>query len=107
MLEFATEDENARLLAIHYANKIGDEFIISFMSSKISISTSEQAIKVTRLFWEMVDLSIDDNENDISVEGVINIEFWMYKLFNKVSGYIATRGFEKQWESVTTGVESE
>jgi len=107
MLEFAEKDENARLLAIYYANKIGDDFVTDFMSSRVSISTPEQADKVTRVFWEMVDLSVEDNESEISIEGVTEIEFWMYKLFNKVSGYISKNGFKEQWEKATNEVKSE
>lgn len=107
MLNFTENDENARLLAMYYANKIGDEFVIDFMASKVSISTPEQADRVARVFWEMVDLSVDDNDNGVSVEGIADIEFWMYKLFNKVSGYISKRGFKEQWEKATNDIKSE
>ncbi len=74
---------------------------------KVSLPPSRQAVELTEVFWKMVDLSIEDNENDVSVEGISDLEFWMYKLFNDVSGYISKKGFKKQWDETTDRVKSE
>jgi len=107
MLEFDEDERNAQVLGIHYAKKIDNKLAIEFMSSITSVSTSEQAEELTKAFWEMVDLSIEDNENDVSIEGISDLEFWMYKLFNDVSGCIEKRGFKKQWDETTRKVKSE
>lgn len=101
MLKFTETAKNAQLLAIYYANKLKDEFVIDFMSSRISISSPEEAERVTKIFWKMVDLAIEDNEKEVSIEGVNDIEFWMHKLFNKISGYMTLNGFEEQWDKAT------
>jgi hypothetical protein len=106
MLEFDEDEKNAQLLGIHYATMVGDKFVIDFMSSKESISTPEHAIRVTTVFWKMVELSIDDNAKGVSVDGISDLEFWMYKLFNDVSGYVAKRGFKNQWDKTTQDVKS-
>ena len=71
------------------------------MSSKAEISKPEEAMKIAKTFWEMTELAIDDNDNDIVVEGVSDLEFWMHKLFNKVSGYLKKNGYEDQWDQAT------
>ena len=53
-----------------------------------------------RYFWKMVNLSIDDNDNNVLVEGAEDIEFWMHKLFNKVSGYMEIQGYEELWDEL-------
>jgi len=106
MLKFSEDEINAQILAVHYAKKVGDKFVIEFMSSKTDILTPEQASRVTKVFWDMVDMSIEDNEKEISIEGVTDLEFWMYKLFNDVSGYVAKNGFKNQWGITTKEVKS-
>ncbi|OZG75397.1 hypothetical protein BTA51_03195 [Hahella sp. CCB-MM4] len=107
MLKFSESAKNAQVLAIHYARKQGNSLAIEFMSSKIGISNAEEAEILTRAFWEIVDLAIEDNEKGLSVEGINDIEFWMHKLFNKVSGYMTLNGYEDQWDKITKEVKSE
>lgn len=97
MLGFDESSVKAQLLAIHYARKIGDDYVIGFMSSKAGIASSDEAMRIAKAFWKMTDLAIDDKENDIIVDGVVDLEFWMHKLFNKVSGYFKLNGYEDQW----------
>lgn len=106
MLEFDEDEKNAQVLGIYYAKKVGNNLAIEFMSSNVGVSTPEQAIELTEAFWEMVDLSIEDNEHDVSIEGISDLEFWMYKLFNDVSGYISKSGFKKHWDETTKRVKS-
>lgn len=68
--------------------------------TRVNIIT-EEALKVAKIFWEMTDLAIDDNENNVTIDGVNDLEFWMHKLFNKVSGYLKKQGYEAQWDQAT------
>ena len=106
MLEFTESTQNAKILALHYAKKIGDDFFILFLNSKVEINSPQDAIVVTTFFWKMIDLSIEDNEDGISVEGIDDLEFWMHKLFNKISGYLEKIGFEEQWDKTTKEIKS-
>ncbi len=106
MLNFTESAKNSQMLAIHYAKKLGNDFAVDFMSSKVGISSPEEAETITRVFWEMVDLAIEDNEKEITVEGIEDIEFWMHKLFNKVSGYMTLNGYEDQWDKITQEMKS-
>jgi hypothetical protein len=88
------------MIAVHYASRVGEELLLSFMSGQIDVINHEEAQKVIVIdgFWKMTDLAIEDNEKDIAVQGVSDIEFWMHKLFNKVYGYMVKNGYESQWK---------
>ena len=98
MLNFTESTKNTQVLAIHYAKQTQVEAAVEFMSSLSELDTPEKALSVARAFWIMVELSIKDNDSGNEVEGIQDIEFWMYKLFNKVSGYFKKCGYEVQWE---------
>jgi hypothetical protein len=98
MLEFDEEDSGAQVLAIYYAKKTGSKFVVDFMSSKKDLISSEDAYRIAKKFWEMTDFAIEDNDKNIVIEGITDIEFWMYKLFNMVSGYVELKGYEKEWD---------
>ena len=106
MLNFDSDADQAQTLAIHYAKKVNDTFVVKFMSSKAEITTQEEALKVAKAFWEMTDFAINDNDSNVIVDGVSDIEFWMHKLFNKVSGYLQKNGYEAQWDQATDEYES-
>ena len=101
MLEFNENTKNAQKLAVYYAKKLGNPLLVDFMSSERGIASSEEALVVINGFWEITDMAIDDNSNDKSIEGIVDIEFWMHKLFNKVYGYMVKNGFEEQWQQIS------
>lgn len=107
MLSYTDADEGSKVLAKHYTKILENEPFKNFMLAESEIKTADEAILITELFWRMVDLSIVDNENNVIVDGVSDIEFWMHKLFNKVSGYMLKNGFEEQWDETTSRLKSE
>ncbi len=101
MLNFDSDSVNAQKLAIHYSKRMNDDYVINFMSSKVDIATPDEALKIAKAFWEMTDLAIDDNDNNVTIDGVNDLEFWMHKLFNKISGYLKKNGYDAQWDQAT------
>lgn len=97
MLEFNESTEKAKVLAMHYAMQVGDPLLVSFMSSKTEIQSSDQAKNIIEGFRQMTDLAVEDHHNNMTIEGIDDIEFWMYKLFNKVYGYMVKNGFAEVW----------
>lgn len=47
----------------------------------------------------MTNLAIQDNHANKQIENIIDIEFWMQKLFIKVNGYMTKRGFKEIWDA--------
>lgn len=98
MLEFNENTENAKILAVHYASILKDEQLVKFFGGEIELKNQDEAKQAIRGFWKITDLAIEDNNNDVSVQGVCDIEFWMHKLFNKVYGYMIKNGYGDLWE---------
>ena len=106
MLSFSESDMPSKKLAVYYAKKLNDDLMIEILSAKKAISSAAEAKQVTRAFWEMVDLAAQDNQHDVSIEGITDIEFWMHKLFNIIMGYVDACGFKSEWNSITREVNS-
>lgn len=96
MLEYNENTKNARILAIHYAEKIGGDALIAFMRGECDIKSGDELETIIRGFWAMNDLAISDSHNDVMVDGISDIEFWMHKLFNRVGGYMIKNGYKIQ-----------
>ena len=99
MLEYNENTQKAKILAEHYAQIVGDEFLIAFMQGKKSITNTQEAQTIINCFWQMTDLAIADHQNDLAIDGITDIEFWMHKLFNKVGGYLIKQGYSEQWDT--------
>jgi len=98
MLEFNESTQKAKILAVHYAKLVGDPALVSFMSSETDIKSADEAKSVIEGFRRMTDLAVEDHHNNLAVDGIGDIEFWMYKLFNKVYGYMVKNGFSDIWD---------
>lgn len=98
MLEFNESTQKAKVLAVHYATLVGNPVLIAFMSSETDIQSADQAKSIIAGFRQMTDLAVEDHHNNVTIEGIADIEFWMYKLFNKVYGYMAKIGFSDIWD---------
>lgn len=73
--------------------------LLAFMSGQADITSKEQATSVIEGFWKMTDLAIQDNHDDKQIDGVVDIEFWMHKLFIKVKEYMTKNGFGHIWNA--------
>lgn len=98
MLEYNQNTQKAKILAEHYAQIVGDEFLIAFMQGKKSITNTQEAQIIINGFWKMTDLAIADHQNELAIDGIKDIEFWMHKLFNKAGGYMLKNGYQTQWD---------
>ena len=104
MLKYTDSENSASLLADHYSEIIGNREFIDFMQAKSEIANSQKAELIIQCFWQMVDLGIDDHHKGNIVSGVSDIEFWMHKLFNKVSGYMLKNGYESEWKKLSDNI---
>lgn len=97
MLRFNNQDQLAYRIGRYYAEQLGNPLFTEYMAGESSLTSKEEARKVAELFWAMTDLSIADNEAEKEICGTKELEFWMIKLFNKVSGDFIRSGYEQIW----------
>jgi|ETN07SMinimDraft_1059922.scaffolds.fasta_scaffold06446_3 hypothetical protein len=98
MLNYTDTHRPALILAEHYSSKIQAPVFTSFMQGRADLESSEDAVDVINHFWEMTELAIADHEAGRDIQGVTDIEHWMHRLFQKVSGYMIQHGFGELWQ---------
>lgn len=92
------DSQNAGTLTKHYAGRIGGDLLLAFMIGQANITSEEKAMLVIEGFWRMTDLAIQDNHDNKQIEGITDIELWMYKLFVRVNGYMTKSSFKELWD---------
>jgi len=97
MIEYKFKEEKEYIL--HYARKLNDVKTIELIKAG-TVNNSDEALYLSRFFWEMVDSSIEDEESGIELPWPEGAEFWNEKIMNTLSGYLDRAGYEDEWDSV-------
>lgn len=100
MLDFTGNDKKAKLIALHYASEMSDEFIIDMISHDKDVINSDEATRLSKFYWSMLDLSAKDEEEGNEVLGEVGQQYWMERLLNIVGGYLSKNGYDAQWQKV-------
>lgn len=101
MIDFSEHDLPAQKIAIYYSKTLGNTFAQKVMSLDIDITSPEEAEEITKFYWAMVNLAVEDQEEDKEIEGFTDLEYWMEKLLNIVMGYINRIGLGEYWGKVS------
>ena len=101
MITVHEDDQAAIVIAQHYANQLNNDLAAKFFSMQIAVASKSDAEQLTRFYWEMVDQAVDDQDNEISIEDVSDLQFWMEKLMNIVMGYLKRVGMYEVWSDVS------
>lgn len=97
MITYKFDEELEYLL--YYANKSHNEEILKILKCG-EVKNSAQAISLSEFFWNMVDLSIEDENSGIALPWKEGAEFWNEKIMYSISGYLERAGYEKEWDEV-------
>lgn len=101
MLDFSGKDQKAQLVCLHYARQFNAEELIQVFECKEAISSKEQALALARFFWQMLEAAADDRDNRIEVLGEQDLQHWMERSMNIISGYLERIGYQDEWERVS------
>lgn len=104
MLNFSEHNAPAQYIASHYARITGNDYALRVISQDADITTPEEAEEITRFYWAMVDLAVEDQEQGKEIEGATDLEFWMEKLLNILMGYLNRIGYGDNWAKVSDEV---
>ena len=74
------------------AEKIGDSDIPELLEGSKSIS-KEQAVRISRFFWRMIDLSVELNGSQ-DCPWPEGYEFWSEKVLQSVAAFLKNSGYE-------------
>lgn len=86
--------------AKHYAQKLNDKITLSILNAG-EVKNSTEAKHLSLFFWNMVNKSIEDQNNKILLPWPEGGEFWSEKLMYSISGYLERAGFENEWEEIS------
>lgn len=106
MIDFPAHLKPAQPVALHYARTLGCPLAEEVLQAKRDISNNEEAIELTRFFWEMADSAAEDQESGAEIAGVTDLQHWMEKLMNLMIGYCKERGYFEQWTDESNRINS-
>lgn len=100
MLEFSENDQKAQWVCLHYANQLGNKPLINIIEGKAPVSSSEEALALSRFFWKMLEVSVADTDKESIVQGDVDLQYWMRRCMNIFSSYLRGLGYKGEWEQV-------
>ena len=101
MITFDEYDQPAKTITLHYANRLNNDLATKVISGNADISSKEEVEQLAYFFWTMVDEAVEDEENNIAIEGYSDLQSWLEKAMHIFSGYIKKHGFADQWRDVS------
>lgn len=101
MLDFSGKDQKAQQVCLHYAKQLRVDNLIEIIECKAPVRSKEEALALSRFFWAMLEAVADDNENEVEVLGEKNLQHWMERSMNIISGYLSRIGYEEEWEKIS------
>lgn len=100
MLDFSGKDQKAQQVCLHYADKLSAKGLIDILSCKAPITSKEEAVALSKFFWDMLDASAGDRDDGVEVLGERDLQYWMERNMNIFRGYLYKIGFGEEWEKI-------
>jgi len=100
MLDFTGNDEKAKLVAEHYANQFHNDIVLEILNEPRGVRNKEEAIILSKFFWEMLDASAFDKDQGKVVLDETDLQHWIERLMNIIGGYLKKNGYKEEWDKV-------
>ncbi len=100
MLNYSGSDAHARDIALHYAVILKAVALEPILAGKAPVTSAEKATLLAEFYWQMLDLSTNDEKNAVAVLGEVHNEHLMQRLLNIIGGYLEQSGYADEWEAV-------
>ena len=101
MLDFNGKDQKAQQVCLHYAAKLNADTLIPIIECKTSVTSREEAVTLSRFFCMMLEAASDDRDKGIEVLGEADLQHWMGRSMNVISGYLSNIGYDEVWDQVS------
>lgn len=98
MISYRFDEEKDYL--IYFARRLNDNLTQAILE-KGTVASSAEAEHLSRFFWQMVDKSIEDEQQKVQLPWPESAEFWNEKTMRSISGYLERAGYESVWEQVS------
>ncbi len=95
MIDYKFPEEKEFIL--HYAKKLNRPEVEHIIEAGQAV-TSEEATSLSSFFWDMVDETVKDNKNGLTVAGQTDLEAMNEYVFESIRAYLRNNGYEKEWD---------
>ncbi len=95
MIRFRFPEEKQALL--HYAQILGNKTIEEILLNE-GVRTSNEARELASFFWKMVDQTVIDSEQNITVAGYTNLESCCEDIMQSLRSHFIATGYMEIWE---------
>src|SRR5688572_4035054 len=97
-LDFNGKDQKAQQVCLHYARHFNVEQLIPVLECRVAVSSKDEALALARFFWQMLEAAAEDRDNGIEVLGQKDLQHWMERSMNIISGYLDRIGYHDEWD---------
>lgn len=101
MLDFSGKDQKAQQVCMHYAEKLHADSLIPIIECKASVTSREEAATLSRFFWMMLEAAAEDRDKGIEALRETDLQHWMERSMNVISGYLSNIGYDEVWDQVS------
>ncbi|WP_020405061.1 hypothetical protein [Hahella ganghwensis] len=95
MIEYRYDEE--KQFAQYFANVLNEEIVLNIFHTG-TVQNADEARRLSRFFWKMVDKSIEMEKAGTKFPWVENAEYWTEKLYNTFGGYLERIGYGEIWD---------
>ncbi len=96
MIEYSHEEE--KLFLLYYASKFDDSGV-EVILNRGHVLGSDEADKLSKFFWRMVDQTVVDISQGVMVHGNLDLEAIVEYTFESIRAYLRNNGYEKEWDA--------
>ena len=104
MLNFSGKDQTAQQVCLHYTRQFNAERLIPFLECKAAVGAKDEALALAHFFWQMLEAAAGDRDNGIEVLGEKDLQHWMERSMNIISGYLDRIGYQDEWDRASDEV---
>ncbi|GLS26757.1 hypothetical protein GCM10007877_24760 [Marinibactrum halimedae] len=87
-------------ISLHYANAFSDLLVEKILNGT-DVSNSDEALHLSKFYWEMVDALVEDASKNNLICGELNLQEWSELIFNSFRSYIRNAGFSTEWDKAS------
>lgn len=95
MIKFRFPEEKNALL--HYAKTLGNRKVEKILHSD-GIQSSEEARELASFFWKMVNRTVVDSENNVTIAGYNNLESLCEDIMQSLRSHFIATGHLDIWD---------
>ena len=97
MLNYQFEEEKD--YATYYAKELERPIILTILN-RGQVKNADEAKALSVFFWDMVDKSIQNERNGVTLRWTESAEFWNKKLLHTFSGHLKSVGYTDIWDQI-------